>query len=137
MKAALGLSLLLACSSAKSLPTAPTAVDIVEAQLAAYNARDLEGFLRTYADDATLTSAAKGGAVIMQGKAAMRERYGKAFTSFPQGRARIAERKLEGDGVVRDHEIITGMSPLRPDPWDAGWVRYEVEGGLIKRVELP
>lgn len=35
---------------------------------------------------------------------------------------------------MKDHEIITGRSPERPDPGDVGWVRYEVEGGLIRSV---
>jgi hypothetical protein len=50
---------------------------------------------------------------------------------------RIAERRTEGDDVVFDHEIITGRAPERPDPWDVGWVRYQVADGLIRRVELP
>ena len=64
-------------------------------------------------------------------------RYGTVFRRFPSNRARIAERRTEGDGVVLDHEIVTGRSPDKPDPWDVGWVRYEVEGGLIHRAVLP
>ena len=112
----------------------PTAADVVQRQLDAYNARDLEAFAATYSDDVLITTA--DGQVVVLGKDGLRERYGKAFRKFPKSRARIAERKLEGDAVVIDHEIITGRSD-KPDPWDAGWVRYEVRDGKIKSVQLP
>lgn len=51
--------------------------------------------------------------------------------------AEIAERRTEGENIVVDHEIITGRSPDKPDPWDVGCVRYEVASGLIKTVQLP
>lgn len=112
-----------------------TAADVVQAQVNAYNAQDLEAFLSTYSEDAVL---AKGtGEVLASGKAAFRDRYGTVFHKFPSNRARIAERRTEGDRVVLDHEIVTGRSPDKPDPWDVGWVRYEVEGGIIRRAVLP
>jgi hypothetical protein len=77
------------------------------------------------------------GEVLMSGKAALRARYGTMFQRFPSNRARIAERRTEGEHAVLDHEIVTGRSPEKPDPWDVGWVRYEVAGGLIRRVQLP
>jgi hypothetical protein len=52
-------------------------------------------------------------------------------------RARGPSPKEAGRAVVLDHETITGRAPDKPDPWDVGWVRYEVEGGLIKHVHLP
>ena len=110
------------------------AVDVVQRQVEAYNAQDLDAFVRTYADDVVVTA---GGKVIMQGKDALRERYGGLFKKYPNNRARIAHRKTEGDNVVLDHEIVTGRSPDKPDPWDVGWVRYEVADGLIKTVTLP
>jgi uncharacterized protein (TIGR02246 family) len=113
-----------------------TAADVVQAQVNAYNAQDLEGFLSCYAEDAAVVKAG-GGEVLLAGKAALRERYGGIFRRFPANRAHIAERRTEGDRVVLDREVVTGRAPERPDPWDVGWVRYEVEGGLIRRVELP
>jgi uncharacterized protein (TIGR02246 family) len=117
-------------------PRARTAADLVQAQLDAYNDQDLERFLATYADDAVLLRAGTRER-LAEGKAALRVRYGGMFAKFPLNRARIAERRTEGDRVVLDHEIITGRAPEKPDPWDAGWVRYEVEGGLIRVVTLP
>ena len=122
-------------SAAVTMP-AKDSVDVVQKQVDAYNAQDLESFLATYSEDAVITSASTG-QVVLQGKDKMRERYGDVFRKYPNNRVRIAERRTEGDKIVMDHEIITGRSPDRPDPWDVGWVRYEVEGGLIRKVQLP
>ena len=112
------------------------AADVVQQQVEAYNSQDLEAFLATYSDDAMITRASTG-EVLMQGKDKLRERYGELFRKYPHNRVRIAERRTEGDKIVIDHEIIIGRGPERPDPWDVGWVRYEVEGQLIRRVQLP
>src|SRR5207302_10557206 len=77
------------------------------------------------------------GETLMSGKQSMRERYGSMFARFPANRVRIAERKIEGTNTVIDHEIVTGRGPERPDPWDLGWVRYELGDGLIRKVALP
>jgi len=113
---------------------AHTAADVVQRQLDAYNARDIDAFAATYADDVLITSG--DGQVVVLGKEGLRERYGKAFSKYPNVRCRLSERKTEGDHVVLDHEVITGY-PGKPDPWDAGWVRYEVRDGKIKSVQLP
>ncbi|TMA14390.1 MAG: amidohydrolase [Deltaproteobacteria bacterium] len=113
-----------------------TAEDIVQAQVNAFNAQDLEAFLSTYADDAVVVRAGTG-ETLMSGKQSMRERYGSMFARFPANRVRIAERKIEGTNTVIDHEIVTGRGPERPDPWDLGWVRYELGDGLIRKVALP
>lgn len=99
------------CATAKS--DAPTstrspAVTVVQNQLDAYNKQDLEAFLKTYADDVVVTG---GGKVVVQGKEALRERYQKLFAKYPKNHAEIAERRVEGDNIVVDHEIVTGRSP--------------------------
>jgi uncharacterized protein (TIGR02246 family) len=125
-----------ACRTAAPRPAGrEAAAAVVQRQLEAYNAQDLEAFLATYADDAVVTFASSG--QVLDGKPAIRERYATLFRKYPQNRARIAERRTEGGGVVLDHELITGRAPDRPDPWDVGWVRYEVDGGLIRRVRVP
>jgi uncharacterized protein (TIGR02246 family) len=115
--------------------SARTAEQVVQAQLDAYNAQDVEAFVATYAEDAEVVFAGTG--TTLKGRDALRERYGGIFLKYARNHARIAERKLEGEGVVLDHEVITGRAPDRPDPWDVGWVRYEVREGLIRRVLLP
>jgi hypothetical protein len=106
--------------------------DIVQRQIDAYNARDLNAFVATYSDDVLITSGK--GEVLVLGKDALRERYAKPFAKFPNLKCKVAERKVDGSAVLI-HEIITGR-PDKPDPWDAGWVRYEVRDGLIHSVQF-
>jgi hypothetical protein len=120
----------------RSTEPAEAAIALVQRQLDAYNAQDLDAFAATYADEIQIQIASSG-QTIVRGKAALRVRYGEIFRKFPANRARIAERRTEGNGVVLDHEIITGRGPDKPDPWDVGFVRYEVADGLIQRVVLP
>jgi uncharacterized protein (TIGR02246 family) len=110
---------------------------VVQAQVDAYNAHDLEAFARTYADDVVITRR-KDNKVLTEGKPALREKYAQVFAKVPNVHATIAERKREGDHVVLDHEMVSG-SPNdagKDEPRDAGWVRYEVEQGVIRRVEF-
>ena len=125
------VSATLACSTAR-----PASVNVVQRQLEAYNAQNLDAFAATYADDVLITRGPEK-KLFVQGKQELREVYGKMFAKYPNCRARLAERKTEGDNVVLDHEIVTGRGPERPDPWDVGFVRYVVENGVIKSVELP
>jgi putative hydrolase of HD superfamily len=115
---------------------APSAAEIVQRQVDAYNAHDLEAFVATYTDDVVITVASSG-QVVVQGKAALREVFGGLFRGSPTVNARVAEQRTEGDSVVLLHEIITGAGGDKPDPWDFGWVRYEVQGGRIKAVRFP
>ena len=71
--------------------TRPSASDVVERELAAYNAQDTNAFAATYAEDATII---RGGTVWLQGRAAIREAYAGMFAKYPNCRARIAERKM-------------------------------------------
>jgi hypothetical protein len=109
--------------------------EVVQKEIDAYNAQDLDAFVAMYAEDAVVTRGPQK-TVWLQGRKAIGEAYGKMFMKYPHCRARIAERKVEGNAVL-DHEIVTGRGPERPDPWDVGWVRNVVENGLITRVELP
>lgn len=125
----------LALAGCATAPVRPTPVEVVQREVDAYNAQDLDAFVATYSEDAVITRGPEK-TVAMQGRAAIREAYGKMFAKYPNCRARIAERRVEGNSVF-DHEVITGRGPERPDPWDVGWVRNVVENGLITRVELP
>ncbi|HWE25203.1 MAG TPA: nuclear transport factor 2 family protein [Myxococcales bacterium] len=124
-----------ACATEKSAGTPPSPVDVVQKEVDAYNAQNIDAFVAMYAENAVVTRGPEK-AVWLQGRQAIRDTYGKLFTKYPNGRVRIAERRVEGNEVV-DHEIVTGRGPERPDPWDVGWVRNVVENGLITRVELP
>lgn len=101
----------------------------VEAQLAAYNAQDVDAFVACYAEDIVLEDGA--GKVISTGRAAMRENYARMFAAYPQNRAEIVHRIVQGQYVV-EHERISGRTP---EPFFAVAV-YRVEGGLIRHVRF-
>jgi imidazolonepropionase-like amidohydrolase len=103
-----------------------SAADVVQRQLNGYNARELELFLETYSDDVVIV---RDGREALRGKAAMRERYGRLFEEYPNNHASITRREVDGD-VVTDDELVTG----RPGGEIRARARYEVEGGLIRRV---
>jgi len=133
---AIMLRIALACTVLACATSRPASVDVVQRQLEAFNAQNLDAFAATYADDVLITRGPEKKPFV-QGKQELRDVYGKMFAKYPNCRARLAERKTEGEKVVLDHEIITGRGPERPDPWDIGFVRYVVENGKIKAVELP
>ena len=100
---------------------------IVDAQLVAYNERDLEKFLSFYADDAVL--AKYPDQVTQTGKAEMRARYERRFSN-PNIRATILKRITFGNFVI-DHERVT--APPAPGALEAVAV-YEIRAGKIVRV---
>jgi hypothetical protein len=102
---------------------------IVEAQLAAYNARDLDAFLDTYAEDAQLFEhPAK---LLASGVAQMRGRYAARFAE-PNLHAVVTKRIVMGDFVI-DHETVTRTFPEGTGTQEA-IAMYEVQGTRITRV---
>jgi hypothetical protein len=106
---------------------AATPEAVVDAQLAAYNQRDLEAFLGFYAEDAVL--AKHPDQVTQTGKAEMRARYQRNFSN-PNVRAEILRRVTFGRFVI-DHERVT--APPAKGELEAVAV-YEVTEGKIVRV---
>ena len=102
---------------------------VVQAQLDAYNARDLDALLATYAPDAE--QFALGGERLARGHAGMRERFAERFRE-PDLHAVLLSRTVMG-GIVVDYERIT-----RNFPEGRGTVEmlciYEVHRGLIRRA---
>jgi hypothetical protein len=82
--------------------------DPVEAQLLAYNARDLEAFMDCYTDDCIVEDG--DGNRLLTGKAEMRERYAAMFAASPNLHAKILHRIRIGNHVI-DEEEITGRVP--------------------------
>ncbi|MEU4704613.1 nuclear transport factor 2 family protein [Nonomuraea dietziae] len=105
--------------------TEPT--DIVERQLSAYNAHELDAFAATYAEDVRISR--RDGSELC-GRIQLREAYAEQFA---EGRckAEIIGRLAEGDWVI-DHEIAHGVAdtPVRV------LVAYRVRDGLIDRVDF-
>ena len=103
----------------------------VQAQLEAYNRKDVEALLAAYAPDAE--QFALHGERFAKGHEAMRVRYLERF-SEPDLNARLVSRNVVGN-FVTDVEIIT-----RNFPEGRGTVEmlcvYEVRDGLIVRASF-
>jgi imidazolonepropionase-like amidohydrolase len=107
----------------------PTAETVVQRQVEAYNARDINAFLSFYAPDVELMRLTTGEA-FAAGHEQMRETYTAMFEASPELNCTIMQRTRSGDMVV-DHEFVTGMRG--GDPVRAVAI-YEVADGLIQRV---
>lgn len=102
--------------------------DVVQRQLIAYNAKDLEAFLAQYAEDVREYRPPDRDP-FLQGKAAFRAYYGEKRFVLPSLHAEVVQRMVVGNKVA-DHERITG---IRETPVE-GIALYEVVGGLIRNV---
>lgn len=107
-------------------PTDPESV--VQRQLDAYNARDVEGLLATYAGDAQLFEHPS--TLLATGSAEIRVRFTLRFKE-PNLHATLVNRMVSGATVV-DHERITRTFPEGPGTLEAVMI-YEVRGGRIAR----
>ena len=100
----------------------------VDAQFAAYNARDIEAFVASYAADVHL--ATFPGASYCEGRQALRERYASLFERNPALRAELINRMVVPP-YVTDHERVTGL--VGRAPLEALAI-YELRNGLIQSV---
>ncbi|MBI3229151.1 MAG: nuclear transport factor 2 family protein [Burkholderiales bacterium] len=107
------------------------AADLAQAQLDAYNARDIEGFLACYADDVKIY--AYPDTLMCEGKEAMRSRYAGRF-SDPNMYAYVAHRTTMGNTVL-DHEYVRTTVPLGLAVLQVMAV-YQIEGGKIAEVRF-
>jgi hypothetical protein len=106
-------------------PNSPAAV--VQRQLDAYNARDVDALLATYAPDARQYE--HPATLLASGADEMRARFALRFQE-PDLHARLVQRVVMGN-LVMDHEVVT-----RNFPEGKGWIElvaiYEVVDGRIR-----
>jgi putative hydrolase of HD superfamily len=108
-----------------------SAVAVVQAQLDAFNAKDLDALMATYAPDAQ--QFALHGELLAQGHEALRARYAIRFAE-PDLHARLVSRTAIGNMVV-DAEIITRNFPEGVGTLEMLCV-YEVMDGRIVRASF-
>ncbi len=109
------------------------ATDVVDAQVEAYRARDVERFLSFYAPDASVVLF--DGSPMMADRAAMREQYGRLFAGSPELQVTIASRMEIGEFVV-DEEHLTGFHVEGMPSEIAAISVYRVTAGKISRLML-
>lgn len=101
---------------------------VVQAQLDAFNARDLDALLATYAPDAQ--QYVLHGALLAQGHEVLRTRYAIRFAE-PDLHARLVTRSCLGNMVV-DLEIITRNFPEGVGTLEMLCVYEVVEGKIVR-----
>ncbi len=115
-------------SNKPASPDDPVAV--VQRQLDAYNAHDLDAFMATYRDDAKVWRV-PATAPALDGAHAIRAYYRDHRFNLPTLHADLVARTASGHKVV-DHERVTGLGD---GPVDAIAV-YDVVDGRIASVWL-
>jgi hypothetical protein len=104
---------------------------IVQRQLDAYNARDIDALLATYAADAR--QFAHPATLLATGAAEMRERMAQRFAE-PGLHARLLQRVVMGN-IVIDHEEVSRSFPEGPGRVDMVAI-YEVVDGKIQSASV-
>ena len=103
-------------------------LDPVQAQVDAYNARDIDAFVAVYSPNVVITDAT--GRAIMQGGDSIREEYGALFDASTDLRAEILGRVSAGPWTVDQERVSRG------DEVREVLVAYQVVDGLITRVTM-
>jgi len=109
--------------------TLPTSADLVQRQLDAYNAHDLDALLATYSEDAQLFE--HPATLLASGHSQLRARFALRFQE-PNLHAHLLHRVLI-DRFVIDHERVTRTFPEGPGTIDLV-ATYEVIDGKIINV---
>lgn len=108
----------------------PTETEVpVQEQLEAYNARDIHGFMKWWADDCQHYEFPTR--LLARGSAEIRERH---IARFKESNlfGRLIKRMIVANVVV-DQEIVTRTFPEGPGEVDVVAI-YEVAGGKIARA---
>lgn len=103
-----------------------TALALVQRQLNAYNARNLEAFLEPYAEDVELYDFPNK--LASKGKEEMRKQY-TFFKDVPDLHCEIKERIIQGNTII-DKESVSGYGSK---PVEATAI-YQIENNKIKKV---
>lgn len=99
---------------------------IVQRQVNAYNARNIDAFLDTYSEDVELYNFPNQ--LISNGKDQMKKRYEGFFAATPNLYCEIVSRMVIGNKIIDQEKVRVGSETLR-----AAAV-YEIENGKIKKV---
>ncbi len=114
--------------------TARTCRELAEAQLAAYNARDLDAFCACYHPEVRVLDA--DGGVTIQGLALFRERYGALFGECQELGAAVDARLVAEPHVVDDERWWRTRRSDGQKSTGRVLVRYTVRDGKIAVVQF-
>ncbi|HJV48069.1 MAG TPA: nuclear transport factor 2 family protein [Geothrix sp.] len=120
------LALLLALATVPSADPSPEA--LVQKQVEAYNAHDLNAFVACYGENIEFRTM-DGKVGPEKGLAALRKGYGDLFTRYPELKVKVLKRISQGAFVI-DQDQAEGMGPA---PVTVTAI-YEVAAGKIVHV---
>ncbi len=106
-----------------------TPEQIVQAQLEAYNAQDVEKFCEYFSED--VFAAGYLGDVICQGIEAWKQRHVKIFAEFPNNTANLVHRIVLGETVIDHEDVSRGNGDAN---FLVGCI-YTIKNARITRVE--
>lgn len=110
--------------------TAATPRDVVNRQLAVYNAHDIEGYCALFSKDATISDLVTG-QMICNGIDEIRAVYTKRFADNPGLRCTVHQR-MESPAFAIDKETVYGL----PTGDLQIMAIYEVREGLIRSLRF-
>lgn len=105
----------------KSTPT-----DLVQRQLNAYNFRNIDAFLKPYADDVEVYSYPNK--LLYTGKKKMRKQYSEMFNKIPNLHCELKERIVQGNIVIDKERVQFGDQTIE------AIAIYHIEKDKIKKV---
>jgi hypothetical protein len=108
-------------------------VQIVQGQVAAFNARDIERFVSFYSQDALVEDGQRN--PLAQGHEALRALYGQLFAQSPDLHVEIPQRIHVGSYVIDEEELRGFNFEGFPSEVHAAVV-YRVEGDKIMHVQV-
>ncbi len=104
-----------------------TGLALVQRQLNAYNARNVEAFLEPYSEDVELYNFPDK--LISKGKDAMRKGYEGFFKNTPELHCEIKSRTIQGNYII-DKESVSGFGNAKLE----ATAIYYINNGKIQKV---
>jgi putative hydrolase of HD superfamily len=109
------------------------AAAVVDAQIEAYQARDVDRYLTHFADDAAVVLF--DGTAMMPDKQVMREMYGRLFADSPDLQVKVVNRIAVGDFVVDEEHLSDFHFEGMPTEMTSVAI-YRVADGKITKMLL-
>lgn len=118
----------LSANTATAQNNVRTPEEAAQAQLDAYNARDIDAFVAIYSENVQVFNHPNH--LRFEGRAELRRRYGPYFEKTPDLHADVTKRMVLGDTVIDDE---AGLS--NGNKWHAIAIYHvEIETGEIDKV---
>lgn len=124
------LFLLIGVTTVTAQQTVKTPEQVAQALIDAYNARNVDGIVKTYAPD-SIAYSLPGGEVILKGHDEIRKKFARILDPNVKFKAEVLSRIVDGKFVI-DKERITRTANGKVVE-SFGTVIYEITDGLIRR----